>query len=90
MELNSGVNPASYTNAQFLASFAGAFTAFAKSDDPNVHPVPDIITPSWETYGEGKKEMLFNKTQDEQPDIRPFQTDSELLARCECVQFELP
>ena len=87
MKRNSGVSPASYTNAQFLASFAGAFTAFAKSDDPNVHPVPEIITPNWEMFGEGNNEMLFNKTQDGQPDIKPFQTDSGLLARCEYVKF---
>jgi hypothetical protein len=71
-----------FANAQFDASFPAAFTAFAKSGDPNVHPVPNVITPSWSTYNISNTEMLFNMTEDGQPDIRPVRTDSRLLERC--------
>ena len=77
-----------FNNAQFSASFDGGFLGFAKTDDPNNRVVGDIITPDWETFGgiranQGHTEMLFNRTEDLQPDIRSFTTDSALLARCE-------
>lgn len=77
-----------FMNVEFSASFDGGFLGFAKTDDPNTHPVANIITPSWEAFGglsasEGHTEMLFNRTEDLQPDIRPITTDPALLARCE-------
>ena len=77
-----------FNNAQFSASFDGGFLGFAKTDDPNNQVVDNIITPNWETFGgiranQGHTEMLFNRTEDLQPDIRSFTTDSALLARCE-------
>lgn len=73
-----------FANPQFDASFAGAFTAFAKfNGNPNIHPVPEVITPQWNPYTDGDTEMLFNRTEDFQPDIRPIKTDSALLERCE-------
>ncbi|KAI0094263.1 cephalosporin esterase [Irpex rosettiformis] len=72
-----------FSNPQFDASFAGAFTAFAKSGDPNKHPVSRIMTPEWNTFSQNSTEMLFNRTEDFRPDIRPISTDSDLLKRCE-------
>lgn len=69
-------------NVQFSASFAGAFLGLVKSDDPNIHPVTDDITPAWNTFSQGNTEMLFNRTDDFQPDIRPITTDPALLERC--------
>ena len=71
-----------FNNTQFDASFPAAFTGFAKFGTPNVHPVPNVITPQWNTYNISDTEMLFNMTEDGQPDIRPFKTDSGLLERC--------
>lgn len=56
-----------------------------KFGDPNIHPVPGIITPPWPEFKAGSPgvEMLFNRTEDLQPDIRTFATDPNVLARCE-------
>ncbi|KAI0688126.1 cephalosporin esterase [Cytidiella melzeri] len=72
-----------YPNPQFHASFAGAFMGFGKFGDPNVHPVPQIITPEWKLYEHRNTEMLFNRTEDFKPDIRAITTDPALLKRCE-------
>ncbi|KAL5483591.1 hypothetical protein ACEPAI_8823 [Sanghuangporus weigelae] len=71
-----------FQNAQFSASFAGSFMAFVKFGDPNMHPVADDITPTWSVFNSGNTEMLFNRTEDFQADVRPFTTDSGLLQRC--------
>ncbi|KAI0685456.1 cephalosporin esterase [Cytidiella melzeri] len=71
-----------FTNVQFDASFAGAFTAFAKFGDVNRHPVPQVITPQWDMFRGRNTEMLFNRTEDYKPDIRAFSTDPGLLERC--------
>ncbi|KAI0782412.1 cephalosporin esterase [Irpex lacteus] len=75
-------NPPAFPNPQFDASFAGAITGFAKSGDPNVHPVPEVITPRWRQFKGANTEMLFNRTEDFQPDIRAVTTDTALLQRC--------
>ena len=77
-----------FPNPQFDASFAGAFTGVVKFGDPNFHPVPNVITPEWPVFRAGHPgiEMLFNRTEDFQPDIRTFTTDPKLLARCEYVR----
>ena len=79
-----------FKNAQFSASFDGGFLGLAKADDPNTRVVDNIITPNWVPFGgiggdKGHTEMLFNKTEDSQPDIRSFTTDSGLITRCESV-----
>ena len=79
----SGRSAPPFANSQFDTSFAGAFTAFAKFGDPNTHPVSNVITPNWNLYNPNNTEMLFNRTEDFQPDIRPITTDSALLQRCE-------
>ncbi|PAV18001.1 alpha beta-hydrolase [Pyrrhoderma noxium] len=83
-----GTNGPPFKNAQFSASFDGGFLGLAKADDPNTRVVDNIITPNWVPFGgiggdQGHTEMLFNKTEDSQPDIRSFTTDSSLLTRCE-------
>ncbi|KAI0347662.1 cephalosporin esterase [Trametopsis cervina] len=75
-------NAPAFPNVAFDASFAGAFTAFAKSGDPNVHPVSTVITPTWNLFNNSNTEMLFNRTEDFQPDIRATTTDPALLERC--------
>lgn len=74
-----------YNNTIFSASFDGGFLGFVKFDDPNKHTLPESKLPEWDVYDEygSKTEMLFNRTTDFQPDIRPISTDSELLDRCE-------
>ncbi|EJC97338.1 uncharacterized protein FOMMEDRAFT_100018, partial [Fomitiporia mediterranea MF3/22] len=76
-----------FKNPQFSASFSGSFLGFVKFGDPNIHPVNNDITPAWKTFSQGNTEMLFNRTEDFQPDIRPFTTDPALLERCESVQI---
>ncbi|KAI0094265.1 cephalosporin esterase [Irpex rosettiformis] len=71
-----------FSNPEFTASFAGAIAGFAKFGDPNVHPVSGIITPHWKPFSDGHSEMLFNRTEDFQPDIRSITTDQALLERC--------
>ena len=76
-------SPPPFANPEFDASFAGGFTAFAKFDgNPNIHPVPEVVTPNWSLYTEGNTEMLFNRTGNN-PDIHPITTDPALLQRCE-------
>ncbi len=74
-----------FVNPVFDESFAGAFTGVIKFGDPNVHPIKTIITPEWPEFksGEPGVEMLFNRTEDFQPDIHLISTDPKLLARCE-------
>jgi len=74
-----------FVNPVFDASFAGAFTGVIKFGDPNVHPIKTIITPEWPEFksGEPGVEMLFNRTEDFQPNIHSITTDPKLLARCE-------
>ncbi|KAI0782411.1 cephalosporin esterase [Irpex lacteus] len=76
-----GVTPP-FPNPEFVASFAGAMAGFAKFGDPNVHPVPGIITPHWYTYADNHTEMLFNRTEDAKPEIRPINTENAMLERC--------
>ncbi|KAI0094264.1 cephalosporin esterase [Irpex rosettiformis] len=77
----NGHTPA-FSNPEFDASFPGAIMGFVKFGNPNRHPVPDIITPPWATYHVNHTEMLFNRTEDFQPDIRPISTDRALMERC--------
>ena len=72
-----------FNNTAFQASFAGAFMGFAKSLDPNVHTVPQVITPKWNLFASGHTEMLFNKTDANQPNIHSITTDPALLKRCQ-------
>ncbi|KLO13411.1 alpha/beta-hydrolase [Schizopora paradoxa] len=76
-----------FNNPQFIASFRGVFISIIKSGSPNDHPLPDMITPEWPAYksvgGRPGVEMLFNVTEDSQPDIRAITTNDEVFERCE-------
>ncbi|KAJ6603222.1 Alpha/Beta hydrolase protein [Mycena vulgaris] len=72
-----------FNNTAFINAFAQSFTAFAIALDPNVKVDPASITPRWETWNKGQMEMLFNKTEADEPVVRPVRTGDALLKRCE-------
>lgn len=79
--VNGGTPP--YNNTQFVTAFAGSFLAFVKSLNPNVHVVPNDITPPWPQWKPfSDAEMLFNRTEDLAPVVHTVKTDKELLTRC--------
>ena len=78
------INDELFENAEFIASFDSGFLGLAKYNDLNVHPVDNIITPQWDSFDKIRySEMLFNRTEDFKPDIRPIRTDPGLLQRCQ-------
>jgi len=81
-----------FANPQFDASFAGAFTGVIKFGDPNIHPVPNVVTPNWPVFKAGHPgiEMRFNRTENAQPDVRTFTTDPQVIARCEAWKSLAP
>jgi cholinesterase len=76
----NGIPP--YANSQFDASFAESFLKFALSLDPNAKFDSADITPHWALW-QGSNEMLFNRTEGGDPDIRVVDTSNALLKRCE-------
>jgi hypothetical protein len=58
---------------------------FIVSLDPNEKIDLGSITPAWAPFNGSNTEMLFNRTEDGQPDVRAVQTDEELLDRCRYV-----
>ncbi|KAK1234058.1 hypothetical protein PQX77_002752, partial [Marasmius sp. AFHP31] len=83
--LNPGTllgSPITFNNTDFVNAFAQSFVSFAISLDPNVKVDPSNITPQWDLYSLSNDEMVFNKTVDDLPDIRPIETNKDLLARC--------
>lgn len=56
--------------------------SFVKNQVPDVHVTPEVITPHWDAFKPGNHDMLFNRTETMQPDIRPITTDPAKLARC--------
>ncbi|KAJ7931193.1 Alpha/Beta hydrolase protein [Mycena leptocephala] len=81
--------PPPFNNPQFIDAFAKTFTSFAIALDPNVKVDPTTITPSWQRWAVEHTEMLFNKTDDGLPVVKPINTDDALLARCQCVYIAL-
>jgi hypothetical protein len=77
--------PPPFNNPQFIDAFAKTFTSFAIALDPNVKVDPTTITPPWQRWAVEHTEMLFNKTDDGLPVVKPINTDDALLARCQCV-----
>ncbi|KAL0945303.1 hypothetical protein HGRIS_000809 [Hohenbuehelia grisea] len=71
-----------FNNSAFVASFADSFLAFVKDQDPNAKFNEADITPAWSLFNTSNTEMLFNRTEDGQPDIRSITTDVGVLARC--------
>ncbi|KAF7375411.1 Carboxylic ester hydrolase [Mycena sanguinolenta] len=76
----NGVAPP-FNNTDFINAFAQIFTSFIVNLDPNDKLAP-TISPKWDQHSEGNTEMLFNKTENNQPDIRAIETSLELLERC--------
>ncbi len=42
-----------------------------------------VVTPNWNSWDHGFTEMMFNKTKDDEPVVRPFVADKGLSERCE-------
>ncbi|KAJ7885112.1 Alpha/Beta hydrolase protein [Mycena olivaceomarginata] len=80
---SSSTTPPPFNNPTFIDAFAQTFTSFAIALDPNVKVDPTTITPPWQRWEVEHTEMLFNKTADGLPVVRPFRTDDALLARCQ-------
>ena len=74
--------PPTFPNSVFIASFAGSFLSFAKFGDPSAHQIQGSITPQWKPFKDNNTEMLFNRTEDSQPDIKAINSDEALLERC--------
>ncbi|KAK6996810.1 carboxylic ester hydrolase [Favolaschia claudopus] len=77
-----------YNNTAFIDAFAQSFTSFAISLDPNIKVDPTTITPAWNKWEAGHTEMLFNKTEQDVPVVKPVMTDETLLNRCRFWQSE--
>ncbi|KAJ7456044.1 Alpha/Beta hydrolase protein [Mycena galericulata] len=74
--------PAVFDNTAFVDAFVQSFTSFAISLDPNVKVDPTTITPEWNRWDVGPTEMLFNKTANDEPVVKPVTTSDALLERC--------
>ncbi|KAJ7152878.1 Alpha/Beta hydrolase protein [Mycena filopes] len=73
--------PEFFNNTAFINAFARSFISFAISLDPNVKVAP-TITPRWDEWSDGEKEMVFNSTEAGVPLIHARKTDDALLERC--------
>ncbi|KAJ7152858.1 Alpha/Beta hydrolase protein [Mycena filopes] len=73
--------PEFFNNTVFINAFARSFISFAISLDPNVKVAP-TITPRWDTWADGEREMVFNRTEAGVPLVRARKTDEALLERC--------
>jgi hypothetical protein len=71
-----------FNNTAFKEAFQQAFLSTVISLDANEHIDPTVITPYWASWSQGRTEMLFNKTVDDQPVVKTFATNPGLLARC--------
>ncbi|KAJ7470972.1 Alpha/Beta hydrolase protein [Mycena latifolia] len=71
-----------FENTNFINAFVDSFISFAISLDPNIKVDRHTITPTWNKWDVGKTEMLFNKTDDDVPIVRPVKTSDALLERC--------
>lgn len=89
---NSPSSPPVYDNEQFIAAFSDSFISLAKSFDVNAMFDPTDITPRWDmyVYVPGGTEMLFNRTEEGKPVVKPIGTDPAVLQRCACVSFFFP
>ncbi|KAJ7235607.1 Alpha/Beta hydrolase protein [Mycena haematopus] len=76
----NGVAPP-FNNTDFINAFAQIYTSFIVNLDPNDKLAPTIL-PKWNQYDVGNTQMLFNKTEDNKPDIRAIGTSLPLLERC--------
>ncbi|KAG7093771.1 hypothetical protein E1B28_007419 [Marasmius oreades] len=74
--------PIPFNNTDFINAFAQSFTSFAISLDPNVKVDPSNITPRWNLYNIHNTEMVFNKTDEDLPEVHPIESNEALLKRC--------
>ncbi|KAJ7600490.1 alpha/beta-hydrolase [Mycena floridula] len=74
--------PPTFANADFQAAFQAAFLSTAISLDPNT--AHGTIAPKWPAYIH-EKEMIFNKTESDQPVVHTTETDEDFLSRCAYV-----
>ncbi|KAK0188372.1 alpha/beta-hydrolase [Armillaria mellea] len=72
--------PPTFTNPEFLKAWQQSFLSVAASLNPND---ATVVTPNWSSWDHGFTEMMFNKTDDDEPVVRPFVTDKSLIERCD-------
>jgi hypothetical protein len=73
---------APYKNADFIKAFSQSFMNVVVSSDPNVKVDPSNVVPEWPVYSSGNLEMVFNKTELDEPDIHTKPADEAQLERC--------
>jgi hypothetical protein len=74
-----------FNNTDFINAFSQIFVSFAANLDPNAKLRPSI-TPVWPMWSHGAEtEMVFNKTELDEPYIALDITPASLLRRCEYV-----
>ena len=89
-ESATGIPP--YNNTIFSTSFVDAFFSIIIHDNPNIkiHPSSENITPLWNEWSlDAPTEMLFNKTETDEPVVKGINTDDKLLERCRLVECVL-
>jgi len=74
--------PASYHNSDFQNSFRQIFLGTVVNQNPNSPIISLVLTPRWAQYDIKRTEMVFNKTEEDVPDVKTFETDAGLLERC--------
>lgn len=80
--------PRFFDDPAFTSSFTQSFLDFAlsRNSDPNAKFDDGNLTPRWNRYTSFSKfEMVFNRTDGEELDIRPASTSAGLLERCAYV-----
>ncbi|KIM80547.1 hypothetical protein PILCRDRAFT_72971 [Piloderma croceum F 1598] len=80
-EFNTFGIPPTFNNTNFQKAFQDAFLSTAISLNANSH-INYVITPEWPDWSQGHTEMLFNKTENNEPVVKTFTTDPEVLERC--------
>lgn len=81
----NGVPP--YNNTQFDTTFTDSLLNFVRFLNPNNRGDLDNIAPFWNTWSDGKVEMLFNKTENDLPVVETITTSRALLDRCRYVTW---
>lgn len=56
--------------------------SFVVSLDPNAKIDESNIVPDWPLYSQGSQQMVFNRTESEDPDIKTRVIDEKLVDRC--------
>ncbi|KAJ7781796.1 Alpha/Beta hydrolase protein [Mycena maculata] len=72
----------SFNNSAFIDAFTQGFLSFAVHLNPN-QKLRASITPAWSTWAPRDTEMVFNRTEGNEPSIAAAPTLDTLLSRCE-------